>query len=236
MTDIGRIPANSGLGKRLLDAMLIGFPDAVTSLWCLWVWIDPMALGSEAVKCVVLMMQMEFILLNATGLFTAIPFMFAFGRSVRNAMLFGLCGLYLALVGWFGMKLEVVWPFFAFGWLALAKLAWIVRNRRVCYSEQTWLKGTWAVSLVVYLGVVGISVTQSLPRLGIVPAIVPSLHLSGGSAWYDTPHEAVASAVFYFAAMAIFKWLYVAIRKSQPSRSQLENSSTGPTESLDPVG
>jgi hypothetical protein len=30
----------------------------------------------------------------------------------------------------------------------------------------------------------------------------------------------VASAVIYFAAVAIFKWLYVAVRKIQPDRAK----------------
>ena len=178
-----------------------------------------MALGSEAVKCVVLMMLMEFILLNATGFFTAIPFMIDLGRGIRSAMLLGLCGLYLALIAAFATQFHAIWPYFTFGWLAATKLGWIARNRRVSSDEQMWLIGTWAISVVAYLGAVGVGMTQTLPRLGITAAIVPSLHLSGGGEWVDAPHKAVASAVFYFAAVAVFKWLYVAIRKAQPALS-----------------
>ena len=71
--------------------------------------------------------------------------------------------------------------------------------------------------------------------MGIVPAIVPSLHLPSGGEWLDTPHKAVASAVFYFAAVAIFKWLYVAIRKNQPDRTQRENSGADSSDNFDPI-
>jgi hypothetical protein len=222
-----------GLGTRLLDAALIGLPDAVTSVWCLWVWVHPMALGPETVKGVVLMMLMEFFLLNATGFFTAIPFMIDLGRGLRAMMVLGLCAVYLVLIGAFASQFHAIWPYFAFGWLAAAKVAWIVRNRRVTLNEQTWLLGSWAVSVVAYLGAVGIGVTWNLPTLGIVPAIVPSLHLPGGGEWIATPHKAVASAVFYFAAVAIFKWMYVAIRKNQPGRSRRGGQEGG--ESFDPA-
>ena len=236
MPDIARSPAVPSRSNRALDAVLIGLPDAITSVCCLWVWIHPFALGTDAVKCVVLMMLMEFILLNATGFFTAIPFMIDLGRTTRFAMLLGLCLVYLTLIAGFAIPFHAVWPYFTFGWLAAAKLAWIARNRRVTSGEQMWLTGTWAVSVVAYLGAVGIGVTQDLPHLGIVPAIVPSLHLpSGGGEWMDTPHKAVASAVFYFAAVAIFKWLYVAFRKNQPVRGQDTDVDSDSAGGFDPV-
>jgi hypothetical protein len=235
MPDIARSPALPSRSNRLLDAVMIGLPDAITSACCLWVWINPMALGTDAVKCVVLMMLMEFILLNATGFFTAIPFMVDLGRTTRFAMLLGLCLVYLALIAGFAIPFHAIWPYFTFGWLAAAKLAWIARNRRVSASEQMWLTGTWAVSVVAYLGAAGIGLTGNLPRLGIVPSIVPSLHLPMDGAWMKTPHEAVAAAVFYFAAVAIFKWLYVAFRKNQPVRGQGQDADSGSANGFDPV-
>jgi len=234
MPDTGRSSAISPRSNRLIDALMIGFPDALTSLWCLWVWINPLALGTDTVKGVVLMMGMEFILLNATGIFTAIPFVIELGRNTRMALMLTLCAVYLMLVAGFALPFHAVWPFFTFGWLVASKLAWIARNRRVSSNEQMWLMGTWAVSVVAYLGAVGIGVSYDLPTLGITPAIVPSLHLPTGGEWLDTPHKAVASAVFYFAAVAVFKWLYVAIRKGQPDRKQPEDP-VASSETLDPI-
>jgi hypothetical protein len=235
MPDSGRSSAVSARANRLIDVVMIGLPDAITSLWCLWVWVDPFALGTEAVKCVVLMMLMEFILLNATGFFTAIPFMISLGRRIRYAMLLGLCAVYLTLIAGFAMQFHAIWPYFSFAWLAAAKLGWIARNRRVSSNEQMWLMGAWAISVVAYLGAVGVGVTQTLPRLGITAAIVPLLHLSGGGQWVDEPHRAVASAVFYFAAMAVIKWLYVAIRKAEPVRNQRADDLDPEAEDLRPA-
>lgn len=59
-----------------------------------------------------------------------------------------------------------------------------------------------------------------LPMLGIVPAVVASLHLQGGGEWIYTPHKAVAAAMFYFAALALFKWLHVLLRKANPDNNR----------------
>lgn len=205
-----------------LDTLLAGVPDAVTSCWCLLVWIDPLQVGTDAVKGVVLMMLMEFILLNATGFFTAIPFMVDLGRRIRLAMLLGLCAVYLVLIAAFAMPFHALWPYAAFGWLALGKVIWILRNRRVNGNDQMWLMGGWAYSVAAYLAAVGAGVTLHLPTFGIVPALVPSLHMPGGGEWMDNPHKAVASGVFYFAALALFKWFHAALRKANPDNNRMQ--------------
>jgi len=207
--------------KLRWSALFAGMPDAVTSAWCLMVWINPLAMGTDAVKGVVLMMLMEFILLNATGFFTAIPFMIDLSRNTRIAMLLGLCLIYLLLIAAFALPFHALWPFFAFGWLAFGKLVWVLRNRRVNDNDQMWLMGAWAFSVAAYLGAVGAGLTMHLPELGIVPAIMPSLHMPGGGEWMDTPHKAVAAGVFYFAALALFKWLHAALRKANPDNNRI---------------
>lgn len=222
MQDIPMPSSTSSRGGRSLDTLLAGVPDAITSCWCLLVWIDPLRVGADTVKGVVLMMLMEFILLNATGFFTAIPFMVALGRRIRLAMLLGLCAVYLVLIAAFATPFHALWPYAAFGWLALAKVIWILRNRRVNGNDQMWLMGGWAYSVAAYLAAVGAGVTLRLPVLGIVPAIVPSLHMPGGGEWMDNPHKAVASGVFYFAALAMFKWFHAALRKANPNNNRMQ--------------
>lgn len=212
-------PASTG---RWPDVLLIGLPDAVTAAWCLFVWLHPFALGADTVKTVVLMLMMEFILLNTTGIFTAIPFLLDLGRSVRIAMLVLLCAIYCALIVEFALPFQALWPLLAFAWLAAGKLAWVIRNRRVTGDEQLWLIGAWAFSVLTYLGAVGVGVKLPMPRLGITEAVLPSLNLPHGGAWLDSPHEAVASATLYFAVMAAFKWVCVIARKHYPKRPPRE--------------
>ncbi len=210
----------AGRNGSVLDPLCIGLPDAITGLWCLWVWLQPMAFGPEAVKCVVLMLLMEFFLLNATGFFTVIPFLARTGRRTRVVMLGIQCAVYLALVAAFAAQFQSVWPYLAFGWMAAGKVAWAVRNRRASASEQMWLVASWAIAVVVYLGAVGLGELAAVPELGIHSVIVPQLQLPRGGEWVDTPHRAVASAVVYFLTIAALKWGYVAIRRSRQGRQQ----------------
>lgn len=218
MPEDRRTPVDTSRSGRLLDTLLIGLPDAVTAAWCLFVWIHPLTMGTDTVKSVVLMLLMEFILINATGFFTAIPFMLDLSRGARSAMLLGLCAIYAVLIFGFTSQFHAVWPFFAFAWLALGKLSWVIRNRRVSGDEQMWLMGAWAFSVVAYLGAVGAGVLLQVPELGISANILPALDLPHGGEWLDTPHKAVASATIYFAAMALFKWMCAVLRKFYPDR------------------
>lgn len=204
----------------LLDACCIGLPDAVTALWCLWVWAYPLALGADAVAGVVLMLLLEFILLNATGFFTVIPFMFALGSRTRSGILIGLCGLYLILVVTFAKPFHAIWPYFVFAWMAASKLLWMHRNRRASRTEQMWLIAGWAVAVLVYLGAVGVGATLDMPQLGITTNVLPFLHLPGGGEWVDEPHRAVASATFYFTMLALYKTMYFYVRRCRQGRQR----------------
>ena len=91
---------------------------------------------------------------------------------------------------------------------------------RICVAHETIYRYDTPSSGVIQTLDARAGVTLALPRLGITANIVPSLHMHGGGAWVDTPHEAVASAVLYFAALALFKWFYVAIRKANPHNNR----------------
>lgn len=204
-----RSPPNAGWA----DALGLGLPDAMTSLWCLTVWLHPLAFGTESVKCVVLMLAMEFFLIHATGFFMCIPFMIRFRRRTRIVMLLGLCALYLLLVAYFARMFQAIWPYLTLIWMVAAKIVWILRNRRTTPDEQVWIVGSWAVSVVAYLGAVGIGAALTVPYFGITPNLAATLHLPGHGEWIDEPHRAVASAAMYFAALAAFKWAYLAMRR-----------------------
>jgi hypothetical protein len=49
----------------------------------------------------------------------------------------------------------------------------------------------------------------------------------------DTPHKAVATAVFYFAMSAVFKWICAVLRKYHPDRRRKVDSTAEPLEAFD---
>ncbi|MBS0213361.1 MAG: hypothetical protein JSR26_09325 [Proteobacteria bacterium] len=233
MPDPASTTATPRHNGALVDALCIGLPDAAMCLWCLFVWMHPLALGPETVKCVILMLLLEFILLNANGLFTALRFMLPRRRGARWMLFVSLCTLYLALAVGFALQFHPPWPFAVFGWMVANKLAWVIRNRRVTANEQVWLMGYWAVAVAAYLGAAGIGIALDVPQWGITAAIVPRLHLASSGEWFDQPHRAVAAAVFYFAAIAVFKWSYIAFRRLRQGRCA--EAAMAPGDPLDAV-
>lgn len=191
----------AGFG-RLLGAV----PDAITGIACLVVWISPLAFGQGAVKTVVLMMLMEFLLVHGTGFFTVVALAEGMSRGKRLLAMLGLLCFYALFVGAFAATFKAWWPVWVFLWLAASKAIWIFAAPRDRAAETTRQMGAWAFSVVVYLAAVFGGLILPLPRLGITEALVPTLGLPGSGEWIERPHTAVAGMAFYYLAMAAFKW------------------------------
>jgi hypothetical protein len=185
---------------RLLSAL----PDAITACGCAIVWIAPLALGPDAVKTVLLMMLMEFILVHATGFF--IGTVAGGGSGARRVgTLLGFSLFYLLFVVAFAWSFHAWWPVAAFLWLLVGKIAWTLADPRGREEETQRQMGAWAFSLLAYIGSVFAGLFLPLPALGLDAATVAGLHLPASGEWIEHPHVAVASAVIYYAALAAFK-------------------------------
>ena len=191
----------AGLG-RLLGAL----PDAVTGIACLIVWISPLAFGQGAVKTVVLMMLIEFLLVHGTGFFTAVALIDGISRNKRLLGMLGLLCFYALFVGVFAAAFKAWWPVWVFLWLAIGKAVWIFAAPRDRDAEMSRQMAAWAFSVVAYLAAVFGGLMLPLPRLGITQELLPALGLPGSGEWIEKPHTAVAGMAFYYFAMAAFKW------------------------------
>ena len=194
-------PPGAAFG-RLLGAV----PDAITGVACLVVWISPLAFGQGAVKTVVLMMLMEFLLVHGTGFFTVVALAADMSRGKRLLAMLGLLCFYALFVAAFAAAFRAWWPVWVFLWLAASKAIWIFAAPRDRDAETARQMGAWAFSVVVYLAAVFGGLILPLPRLGITEALVPTLGLPGSGEWIERPHTAVAGMAFYYFAMAAFKW------------------------------
>lgn len=190
-------------GARLIGAL----PDAITAAACFWVWLLPFALGPGAVKTVVLMMLMEFLLVHGTGFFTVIAFMDDLSRWKRLAAMGGLLAFYALFVGAFAWIFRAWWPVWVFAWLVVAKATWIFLAPLDRAAEMNRQIVAWAFSVAAYLGAVFAGLVLPLPQLGITTDIVPTLGLPGSGEWMERPHTAVAGMAFYYVAIAAFKWV-----------------------------
>jgi hypothetical protein len=188
-------------------ARLIGaLPDALTGCACLVVWVAPLALGQGAVKTVVLMMLMEFLLVHGTGFFTAIVFADGMSKAKRLLMMAGLLCFYGLFVAAFCFAFEAWWPVWMFLWLVLSKAAWVFLSGRDRVQEAQRQLQAWAFSTAAYICAVFAGLLLPLPRLGLTEAAVAQLGLPGSGEWVERPHTAVAGMALYYFANAWFKW------------------------------
>lgn len=201
MDSISDMQPAAPASTRLLSAL----PDALTAGCCLVVWIAPRALGDDAVKSVLLMLLMEFILIHATGFFTAIAAPTDAPKPGRVAKLCGLAMFYLLFVVAWAWIFRAWWPLAVFAWMLVGKVGWIYADPRGRAAEVAGQMTAWSFSVVAYIGAVFAGVVLPLPRLGLDAATVASLHLPASGLWIDHPHIAVASAVLYYTALALFK-------------------------------
>ena len=191
--------------KPLWSRLLSAFPDAVTAGGCLIVWIAPRAFGNDAVKSVLLMMMMEFILVHATGFFTMVASPDGTRPTRRIAMLAGLSLFYMLFVGVWSYVFLAWWPVIVFVWLVVGKVGWIYANPRDRSDETGRQMVAWAFSVAAYLGGVFGGLFLPLPRLGLDDATVASLHIAMKGEWMEHPHTAIAGAVIYYTALALYK-------------------------------
>ena len=181
-------------------------PDLLTGIGCVIVWISPFAFGQDAVKTVVLMMLMEFLIVHGTGFFTGIVFTDDVPPRKRLLSMAGMLCFYGIFVAAFAYSFQAWWPVWMFAWLVIGKAVWIFINPRDRAAEKERQMKAWVFSTIAYLAVVFMGLMLPLPELGITSALQPQLGLSGSGEWIEHPHIAVAGMAFYYFAMGWYKW------------------------------
>lgn len=189
-------------------------PDALTAGLFLAVWLDPFVFGPLSVKTAMLTMLVEFFLIHATGFFTVLihqPAMMP--RLQRWAVIGGLCGFYVLMIGGFAWSFGEWWPLLAFAWLVVGKFLWMRLDGPAGDDRMMFLMAAWAASVAAYLLACVATVVPDVPTLGMPLSLQPSFGLGeeSGGLWIDEPHRVVAMGVLYFALLATGK-LLVALR------------------------
>ena len=181
-------------------------PDLLTGIACVIVWVSPLTFGQGAVKTVVLMMLMEFLMVHGTGFFTSIAFMDDATPRKRLLGSIGMLCFYGMFVAVWSYTFKAWWPVWVFAWLAISKALWIFITPRDRAAEKQRQLKAWSLSTTAYLVAVFLGLMLPLPELGITSSVQPQLGLSGSGVWVDHPHVAVASMAFYYFMIVAIKW------------------------------
>ncbi|NZA27158.1 hypothetical protein H0E84_12280 [Luteimonas sp. SJ-92] len=186
----------SGLVGRALGSL----PDAALAAWFVALWISPLAFGPAAVRTGLVVMLVEFVLVHASAMLGAIVLSERVPRATRLTGLGAMAALYLVFIAAFVAEAGSWWPLAVFAWLLLAKAA--LAMGRPGPDLRHRLQSAWAVAVMTYLVGVAATVMLPVPRLGLTPAVVAELGLSGSGLWSTRPQTVIAFGAFYFAVQA----------------------------------
>lgn len=174
--------------------------------FCAAVWVAPQRFGAAAIRYVVLLMVLEFLVVHSAAFMGKI----AVGPSGRAWRSFGVVGLgagYSAFVAAFCLVFGEWWPLPAFWLLILNRLAGALLHRGEADAARA-LGLSWAAAIVAYIGAALLSKVLPIPRLGITPDIQAAARLPGaGVFWIEQPHRVLAGASAYFTLMACWEFV-----------------------------
>jgi hypothetical protein len=96
----------------------------------------------------------------------------------------------------------------AFAWLCFGKLQAVWSDGPPTEKDRFVAMASWALSVAVYLGAVGVSVSYDIPRLGATDAIRDAAGFTGSGEWEREPWRALAGGVLYFVIMGLSRPLF----------------------------
>jgi len=177
--------------------------------FCVALWVAPERFGAGAIRYVVLLMVLEFIVVHSAAFMGKIT-VGSSGRAWRTLGIIGLGAGYSAFVAAFCFVFGEWWPLPAFWLLILNRLAGALLHKGEPGAARA-LGLSWAAAIVAYLGAALLSKLLPIPRLGVTPDIQAAADLPGsGIIWIEEPHRVLAAAALYFTLMAC--WEFVRLR------------------------
>jgi hypothetical protein len=190
-------------------AVLKALPELISAGILYMLWIEPQRFGAEWFRSGVLTMLLEFFVVHATGFMSVLMYDPETTRKKRGLQIAGLSAFYFLFIGAFALGFGAWWMLWAFAWLCFSKLQAIWSGGPPTEHDRFVAMASWALSVAVYLGAVGISVTTDVPALGVTEDIRAAAGFdSGGGEWEREPWRAIAAGVVYFIAMGLSRPLF----------------------------
>jgi hypothetical protein len=201
--------------RNVLPRLLAALPDAVTAALFLIAWIEPSIPGPEYVKNLMLVMLIEFIVMHSSAFYSIIAADDGDSPIKRSLFLIGLSAFYLTFVAAFAFAFDSTWPLFAFAWLFVSRFIHLWVHPAENGAETGRMMALWGASAFAYLVGAFATAILPLPALGITPAFINSMHLTGSGEWIERPYTVLAFGALYFGIQAWAKYALSATDSTQ---------------------
>jgi hypothetical protein len=191
---------------RPIGRLFAALPDALTCLAFAWTWLQPLAFDAGAVKTLMLVMLMEFLVVHSGGFLGVTVLNDDWSKARKSMAILGLGSFYLMFAAAFSLAFKAWWPVWMFLWLLGSRFAVVWLSPIPREAEAGRQMALWGLSVAAYLAAVFAGVILPIPQLGITPEVIPTLGLEGGGLWVEKPQTVIASGAIYFAVIAWSKW------------------------------
>lgn len=192
--------------RATLIRLLAATPDALTALAFALAWTRPDLFGAQHIRDLMLVMLIEFLVVHSSGFYAGILALGDLGRARLTLMYLALAAFYMLFILAFSLSFDSTWPLWSFGWLMLSRFAHLWLAPADTGKEVGRMMGLWAASVAAYLFGAFATVMLPFPALGITPAVIASLHLSGSGEWIEQPYTVLAFGFIYFGIQALIKY------------------------------
>ena len=187
---------------------LIASPDAFAAGLYLWCWIAPVAWYRQFVAFLVLVLLIEFVVLQAGPFLGSVIYGAKMGfdraRRLRIAVVLGVS--YILFAGLAAASFDAWFPFFIFVWLFAAKVfAAVVGYDRNAPGREREM-AVWILSVSYYFVAIFLTFFVPVPMLGITED-GEMYGLRGQYEWANFPYKAISAGFLYFFALALTRLL-----------------------------
>jgi hypothetical protein len=181
-------------------------PDLLLAGSFLAAWVDPSIRGVPTVRRLVAIVLLEFFIVHSSGFMGAI----AVGdrrKRTTIAMTLGLAAFYTLFLAAFSAAFNDWWLLGSFWLLLVNRLLGLIMGQPPDEKRQSFIMGSWAVSVAAYLFAVSVGAVSEPPPLGITAGVIQAQGFTMGGLWTEHPQTALAAGAIYFAIMGTWELL-----------------------------
>lgn len=194
------------LDRNSVSRAFAALPDAVTAATFALMWIAPNVLGPGAIRNATLVMLIEFLIVHSAGFVGSFALDERRSSASRVASILGFSLLYLGFVAAFAWIFGEWWPFLAFGWLLLSRIAVALERDPSSARKRARLGAGWVMAVIAYVVGAMLTVVLPIPRLGITEAVQAQIGAPGSGLWIEQPQRVIAFGLLYFGVLGWARW------------------------------
>jgi hypothetical protein len=217
---------------NLTRRVAISLPDVAAAGIFLWCWIAPLAWQPKLVALLVLVLLIEFVVVQAGPFIGTVVYGAAMGleprQRLRTAVALGVT--YLGFAGLAAVSFDAWFPFLIFAWLFAVKVFAATVGRDPAATGRDREMTMWILSVSYYFVAIFFTMFVPVPMLGITEdgAVYG---LRGQYEWANFPYKPIAAGFMYFCALAITRLL---LRRTALDLSRSDTPGAAPDQPAEP--